>query len=398
MGTIRLPRYVQKRTLADGRTAYYWCAPSWAKKQERNGRAWTISSEKVGTSDDLAEVIEEGDRINEAFDSWKAGEETGPARGSVDWLFAWYRTHKRFTKLKAKTQKDYRECMDVMATQSMKRGVLGEKLAAKVNATVADTMYERIKRNNGPRKATYVMQVCRIVWNLAKRHNDQTGIKSNPFASMRLPTAAAEGNRETSREEYDLYRETARELGYQSMATAAALAFGFGQRASDVFGYREDKDRNVPPLSWAHYTEGETFAFVQNKRGKKVIIPLTAMIDGELVSLYPDVEEELERTPRSALVIVVEERNGLPYTERRMSDVHREICDKAGLPKEMTFTGFRHGGLTEIGDAGVEDARSIGGHSDIATGRIYDKITAQKAKKIGMKRLAHIRQIEGEVQ
>ena len=99
-------------------------------------------------------------------------------------------------------------------------------------------------------------------------------------------------------------------------------------------------------------------------------------------------------TPRAAIAIIVEERNGLPYTERRMSTVHRKICDKAGLPKDMTFTGFRHGGSTELGDADVADIRAITGHKELSTTRIYNKINERKARQIALKRRQYLAQLD----
>lgn len=53
---------------------------------------------------------------------------------------------------------------------------------------------------------------------------------------MRLSSVAVKGNRDISRTEYNMYRETARVMGFQSMATAAALAFEFANRVWDVLG------------------------------------------------------------------------------------------------------------------------------------------------------------------
>ncbi len=55
-----------------------------------------------------------------------------------------------------------------------------------------------------------------------------------------------------------------------------------------------------------------------------------------------------------------------------MSSVHRQICVEAGLPKAMTFTGFRHGGITEVGSV-TADVRSISGHKTLDVTRIYNQ-------------------------
>ena len=69
-------------------------------------------------------------------------------------------------------------------------------------------------------------------------------------------------------------------------------------------------------------------------------------------------------------------------------------CDAAELPKEMKFTGFRHGGATEIGDAGEADIRSD--HSQLDTAAIYNKTSQAKARRIGKLRRDHIAQITGQ--
>ena len=121
----------------------------------------------------------------------------------------------------------------------------------------------------------------------------------------------------------------------------------------------------------------------------------------ETLSLYPELEEELARSRAvvapDAEVIVLEERSGQKYRERRMSSVHRKICVEAGLPKDMTFTGFRHGGITEIGDAGEDDVRAVSGHKTLAVTRIYNKASAEKARRIGAARRDHISALGGIV-
>lgn len=79
-----------------------------------------------------------------------------------------------------------------------------------------------------------------------------------------------------------------------------------------------------------------------------------------------------------------------------MSTVHREICDAAELPKEMKFTGFRHGGATEIGDAGEVDIRSISGHTQLNTTAIYNKVSQEKARRIAKLRRTHIVEITAQ--
>lgn len=260
-------------------------------------------------------------------------------------------------------------------------------------------------RLRGERQATYAMQVCRLVWSWAVRHGRTTGVTVNPFLGMGLKSTAKAGNRPTSRAEYNLYREKARELGFQSMATAAALCFECCQRVWDAFGYEDPEGVERRGIEWSGYTPGVEITLVQSKTGNPVRLPLSMMVKGEdgapeRLMLYPELEEELARSraaaPADAEVIVLEERSGHKYKERRMSAVHRKICDEAGLPKEMTFTGFRHGGITEIGESGEADMRAVSGHKTLDVTRIYNKASAEKARQIAAVRREHIARLAGD--
>ena len=408
-GWVRLPAYVRATKRASGETAYYWELPPWARPTRaadgtvspavRDGRRCALTNTSLGT--DLAVAITKGEALNQALAHWRTGEGgTNIAKGTVEWLFVWYREQERFKKNVAKTRSDYRKLMDMLAAFEPKAGAapLGKRMANKVDAGVADKLYKKL-RERGERQATYAMQVCRLVWTWAARHHRVTGVKENPFAGMGLKSTAAKGNRATSRTEYDLYRATARAMGYQSMATAAALSFECCQRVWDVFGFEDADGLKHRGIEWAGYRPAEQMSLVQSKTGNPVTLPLSMVIIGEdgkpeTVSLYPELEEELARSravaAANAEVIVIEERSGEKYRERRMSSVHRKICAEAGLPKDMTFTGFRHGGITEIGDAGEDDVRAVSGHKTLAVTRIYNKASAEKARRIGSARREHI--------
>lgn len=398
-GWVRLPAYVRATKRAGGEIAYYWELPPWARPTRgedgkltspvRDGRRHALTNTALGT--DLAAAIAKAEALNEALTQWRTGEGgANLVKGTVEWLFAWYRDQERFKKNAAKTRSDYRKLMDMLAAFETKAGAppLGKRMANKVDAGVADKLYRKL-RERGERQATYTMQVCRLVWTWAARHHRITGVKENPFAGMGLKSTAAKGNRATTRAEYDLYRATAREMGFQSMATAAALSFECCQRVWDAFGFEDAEGEERRGIEWAGYEPGKQIALVQSKTGNAVVLPLTIEVAGESVRLYPDLEDELARTPRTADVIVVEERSGQKYKERRVSSVHRAICEKAGLPKAMTFTGFRHGGITEVGSVSA-DVRPISGHATLDVTRIYNKATADKAREIAVARRAHI--------
>lgn len=393
MAKADLPKYVISKPRASGEVAYFWQLPTWARSPaKKHGRVCPIKSEPLGT--DLAEAVTKANILNECLSDWLNPSVSRIMPGTVEWLFQWYRGLEKYQKLAHKTKTDYRGIMDRLVSEPMKIGIFGQRRAGAVTSIATDAIYKRWTERHGKRQGAYAMQVCRLVWNQAKRpgYDKITGVSDNPFAGMGISSTAEHGNRETSRQEYDLYRQTARNMGFQSMAVAAALSFELVQRVWDVFGFVDPEGKKTRGLVWTDYVAGESFRIRQSKTGKPLEIPLSGEIDGESVALYPDLEAELDLTERKGLLIVLEERNNLPYTTRRMSDIHRKICEKAGLPKNMTFTGFRHGGATELGDAGVEDMRAITGHDHIDTTRIYNKANVRKARQIGLQRLAHLRE------
>lgn len=410
MGTVKTPRYTRPKELADGTIGWFWTLPTWAKPKKgvdgkpvpvmRHGKPCPIESQPLGT--DLGKAWAKAKEINDALDRWRKGIDVsaGKEPGTVSWLFGWFRQQPQFTtKIKNKTRSDYRAIMKVIETLPMKNGTaLGTRRVSSIDAPFVDKLYAKLQAEKGHRQATYCMQVCRRVWNLAKRpgYDRLTGVTFNPFEKMGLSSTAKTGNRATSRAEYNLYRETARKLGFQSMATAAAIAFELVNRTWDVFGFSDDEGNEAVGALWAGYRPGHSFTLTMSKTGEIKTIPLIDVDnEGNVVPLYPELEEELARTKRVHSRIIVEERNGQPYQHRRMSSVHRKICDAAGLPKEMTFTGFRHGGATEIGDTGEADTRAISGHKLLETTAIYNKASQRKAIQIGRARRQFIDQNVG---
>lgn len=407
MVEVTLPRYLSAKKIRSG-VAYYWQPPHWARRGAvRDGRPCPVVATALGKN--LGEAIVKAEQLNEALDGWRKGETRSElAPGTVAWLFQWYQSTIKFKRLSPKTRSDYRKLMRAISDFEMKRGVFGRRNAASVDAEAADKLYEKFKLR-GERQATYAMQVCRLVWNWAGRYSKKTRIPEgkNPFKGMALSHKVAEGNLAATRAQYDLYRQTARELGFQSMASAAALAFEFVQRVSDVFGFEDPADPDADDVQlddrgirWEHYRAGDRIIVRQHKTNKLVTIPLSDGRGTDRVSLYPEVEEELARwrqcQPAADGLIIVEERTGKPYKHRRMSDVHRRICDTANLPKKLTFTSFRHGGATEIGDSGEADIRPISGHTQINTTAIYNKVNQEKARRIAVRRREHIATISGQ--
>lgn len=399
MAKIAPPRYFRAKRRRDGLTGYFWERPGWAKPPaERYGRLCPVDSEALGT--DLAAAIGKAELLNAMLDEWRMGAEAKPSAGTVKWLMGWYRGLDRFKALGFKSRRDYRAAMETLVSFPLKSTLLGDRRVAEIEAAHVDAIYVALQKRGGKRTAAYAMQVGRRVWNEAIRHKKAKD--PNPFARMGIKTGSEKGNRPTTRAEYDMFRETARALGIQSMAAAAALSFELVRRVTDVFGYVfEGREDEAPGIFWEDYEPGVSIALRQGKTGDRQVIPLRGTPE-ELEAgahgptrpgplLYPALEEELARLPAATGHMIINEDTGRRYTEDQAQRVFRKIHKAAGLPKGMTLTGFRHGGATELGDAGIYDIRPVSGHRTLQQTTTYNKANEAKARVAGEKRQAHVR-------
>ncbi len=218
---------------------------------------------------------------------------------------------------------------------------------------------------------------------------------------MGLSVVAEKGNRPTSRAEYHLSRETARD-GAPVDGHGRGDHLRVGPPRHRVFGYTfGGPEIDAPGIFWEDYVPGVQIGLRQGKTGDAQVIPLRgdperlpAGVHGPTrpgTLLYPALEEELARMDRAAGHIVISEKTGRRYREDDAGRLFRRIRKAAGLPVEMTLTGFRHGGATELGEAGVDDIRSISGHRTLQQTATYNKATERKARSAGEKRLEHAR-------
>ncbi|MHB9879150.1 hypothetical protein ACSMXM_05750 [Pacificimonas sp. ICDLI1SI03] len=310
------------------------------------------------------------------FDEWRLAVNLGPESGTVTWLFNWYRSLDRFQELSFKTRRDYTAYMKKVEELTRNSGgTFGDAKIEKVDATVANVIRKRLEKTGKQRSATYALQTCRRVWEEALRHTKKTGVDHNPFSKMDLKSTAAKGNRAISRQQYDLLRSTAHAEGLPDLAVGCALSFELAQRVSDAFSLitGDDAERG---FFWEDYEPGVQIALRQSKTGTFAVWPLS---DNE-GPLYPELETELANAPRTHKRIVP------PRDESKFGKQFRSIRDKAGLPKWVTPTSLRHGGATEVGDAGTDDIRPITHHKTLQQTATYNKAGVRKSRIAARKR------------
>jgi hypothetical protein len=381
---------------------YYWNAPSWARK-----RGFPITSEALGT-DYAAAKARCDDFLNPSLDSWRTGgasDELAKPRalvGTFDWAIAVYKADKKYTRRPARTRVDYDRALNDVAGYTLKDGRRFGSLNVKsVNARAVDRLYEKLRVKNGARRdrsALLSMTICKIAWDIAHRVHPSLMPAANPFKGVEIEYEPKQ-NRAATLDQLMQFVRAADEDGTPSLGTAAMIAFYLLVREEDIFSrmvwsdYRPAEQPNHV-LAWHH----------KNWKTEKIAIPL---FDDDGTELWPEMMKRLEGVTRTGTLIVMRDnpdprkkihlpwmtggRNPMRYVQAEV----RRICTAAGLPKDITFTSFRHGGHTDGADAGLTDAqmRALGGHKTKTAMFRYTKETEKQRRDGARKRL--IKRTEG---
>ena len=191
---------VAKR-LKSGRIAYYWDAPTWAKK-----KGCTLKSEALGG--DYARAKQRCDEVlNPQFDAWLAGYSPEvrisdrPLIGTFDWLISVYKTLPKYTRRPEKTRKSYDNALRLISEHKLKDGRLfGNVSIASIKPATADVLFDKLRLVEEPildkdgksvvgddgkpamrlrertRTALLAMVCCRTAWNWARRANPKLSL------------------------------------------------------------------------------------------------------------------------------------------------------------------------------------------------------------------------------
>jgi hypothetical protein len=410
---LPLPRYVRRMSLRSG-WAYFFCPPTWAKKA-----GCPIRNEPLGT--DYAEAVQRAETVLlPSFDAWRGrgnAPQQGPAPcapakpGTLDWLFAEYRASRRFTKLPTRSRRDYEGRMRLVGGVVMNDGRrIGSVALRAITPAVADALYEKlcVVRETGAdgvmvereRRATafMAMKICRRAWFVAARNHPIAVPPVNPFARMGLESSQRETAAATF-EELQQFRAQAIAMGYSSLATAALVGWEWSQRAKDVFATFEV----------AHYRPREhpnAVHVIHSKTGEEAWIPL---LDDAGASLFPELMAELDAIKRErigGLMIVRDWGDRSPWPTWSSPDNPeltfmiakvRKVMRAAGLREVLSFTSFRHGGRTEMGDADLNDAQ-IRAQSRHRSPKILQRYVHRTVKQIadGTKKRRAVRKVAEE--
>ena len=400
---LPLPRYVLRKPLRNATWAYFFNVPMWARKA-----GCPVKNEPLGANHDAA-VQRAENILLPAFDAWRSGGTDAVATvaraGTLDWVFAEYRSDQRFTRLDAKTKRNHEVGFRIVGGYLLKNGRrLGEMPVSAVTSAVIDPLYEKLSvvsetdadgnvvLRTRTTTVNHAMKTCRRAWNITARRNPGKLPLANPFAQMGLRSS----DRETPTATYaDLqaFRAKAIEMGLPSLATAALIAWEWLQREADIFA----------TFDVAHYRPKERPNAVRVIHAKTKEENWVGLFDDETgVPLHPELMLELDAIKRDRIGGLMLTRD---WGDRRpwptwptpdnpdlthMSRKVKEIIRAAGLRDDLTFTSFRHGGFTESADADLSDAeiRAQGRHRSAKVLPRYAKRTMKQVAAGTKKRRA----------
>lgn len=396
---LKLPRYCRRKPLKNGRWAYFFEPPTWARTQ-----GCQIEAEALG-QDYTAAVDRAENVLLPAFDSWRSRGLTdmipaAVAPGSFDWLAGVFKGHQKWKEIDHKTQRLYEQGLSLFANHQLKDGTrAGSKQISDFTKGFVDAVYAKlliveekdadgnIVRRERRRFANAAMVACRRAWFVGQRAEEKRVPAINPFSRMGLKTRApGQAVRDTPTatwEELVAFRAAAKGLGYRSVATASLVTWEWLQREEHVFGAFEV----------AHYRPKErpnSVRIVHPKNGEEAWWPL---FDEAGEALFPELMAELDEIKKTTVSGLVfrrdhahrRSRTPLPWiTEKKdlryLRDVVKEIIRSAGLREELSFTSFRHGGFTEGADSDLTDAelRAAGRHRSARQLPTYAKRTRKQ--------------------
>jgi hypothetical protein len=114
---------------------------------------------------------------------------------------------------------------------------------------------------------------------------------------------------------------------------------------------------------------------------------------------YGPLEQRIQALPRLGVPMILKAAGAgrhagppKPFDQRHAAAIVRRARRAAGLPEHVTLDACRHGGLTELGDAGATESQemAMSGHQTPRTKRRYVKVTDAQRLAAARKRRAWV--------
>jgi hypothetical protein len=142
--------------------------------------------------------------------------------------------------------------------------------------------------------------------------------------------------------------------------------------------------------TWTHVDANLILRFTptktENTTAPEIVIDLQAC---------PMVMEELRDVPQAARSgpLIVDRKNGRPYSQDRFDEVWRAVAKAAGIPRQVWNRDLRKSGSTEARRSGahIDDLKKLMGHTaeTPVTADVYDLANLEAHRRIAEARRSH---------
>ncbi|GEM_PF-6483261 len=288
--------------------------------------------------------------------------------GSIQHMTYLYYEDRRFKRLSARTQKDYKAYYKKINEELLlpqQKKPFGTMKISYVNREFVKKFYEQLLENKGKRTAALYINALS---NLIKTAYDNGYYKeANPCSCLTMERNTPR-NQVWSEEEYKTFCKTALELNYIGIYLATIIAYNTTQRLTDILKLKWSNFDNE--LKWLH--------ILQSKTGASVDIPIYKMNDlhTELLK-YKNTNEK-----------VVIQPNGHQYDEEGYTFNKHFVAVKkvSGIREELWFRDLRRTAITRLETAGCVSGEisALSGHSHKTINDmldVYSPATKDKAVK-----------------
>jgi hypothetical protein len=395
------PDYMIEKRLSGGRIGYYWNPH---RRDLKKG--FTLRGEALGSN--YAIACERANLLNKHLSDWRAGRnmakelDARPGFGTLDWLIEiYYRTPAWTQKVSLRSQPEYRRAFNLVLDYKTKRGNrVGSFKVNAIKADAVDKIYAGLKigpRGRRVRQPVICMTRMARAWDVVRRLYTAIVPEENPFRGLALEHSKGKERRErkahaAARDDaYALHRALVA-AGEPHLAVVPLVCFEWYQRPEHVIAGH---------LKWSDYRLGGR-ALVRVEHPKTGAVVEMQLADDE-GPFFPELTSYLDRLEHLGMEIVLRRpqrqrqgdkaMTGVMFTLRDARKRVRKAADAASLPKWLSLAACRHGGLTELGDAGVteQEGMATSGHETPEAFRGYVKRTAVQRLTSLRKKRAHVR-------
>ncbi len=342
---------MREKPLKSGAVAYFWEPPRVYLAQGFKGHAEPLGSH-YGTA------IARANLLNAHLDSWRTGRNAIPVEeecrifGTVSWLFDRYLKSTAFTnKVSERSRNEYERALRRIENVSTKiGGVVGGLPVSSITPAAVDKIYldlQQGKRGARIRQANLSLDIARRAWRVVRRLAPTVVPAENPWVGVERNSKKRMKPAATRAEAYAL-AYALRDIDEPHLGAAALICFEWHQRPEHV---------RRGGITWADYRPPDRPDAVRvrhHKTGEEGWVPL----EDDNGRLFPELEDYLTSLKRLGLPIVLTSGGrgpSRPYSDEYAQRRVREAREKAKLGSHVTLDACRHGGLTELGDAGATE-------------------------------------------